>query len=208
MIEVAIFSLLAGGAAWLMNGAKGIVSPMATTPEGNSAETMIQPAELVSVTLPNGEEWLVSRDYLGPIGINEAKILAASLGMQLPSPQLVDAIWRQADLKLVPLPRNNVISQVVFDDQKNKIAAQIGGRAFQLLGGTFKDVVEVNGKPSIYGWHVDVEHGASVPGIPLLNPITPGPGKIIQPFAGGAHDQPGPIGFKDYSQGLRLVRRA
>jgi hypothetical protein len=167
----------------------------------------LSPDNLVPVVF-NGEVWLVAPDYVGPIGINEAVTLAQSNGFTLPSPGLVDAIWRQADLKVVPLPRQNIISQAVFDDQKARIAAQVGGRDFTLLGGSFKDVVLVNGRPSIYGWHVDVEHGATVPGVPLLSPITAGPGKIIQPFAGGAHDQPGPIGFKDYSQGARLVKRA
>ncbi len=156
------------------------------------------------VTL-NGESWHVSPSYLGPIGINEAQNLAKSLGMQLPTPQLVDAIWRQADLKLLPMPRNNVISQAVFDDQQRRIEAAVDGRPFTILGGAFKDVVDVNGHAQIYGWHV--EDGKSVAGVPLLKPFTSGPGKIIQPLSGGAHDQPGPVGFKDYSQGARLVRK-
>lgn len=211
MIEIAIGASILGGLTWLLNGAKGLVNPPPTTADGLPPDAMAQPAELIPVdlTLPNGskETWLVARDYIGPIGINEAKTLAESLGFTLPTPALVDAIWRQADLKLLPMPRNNVISQAVFDDQKNKIQAQIAGRGFQLLGGSFKDVV--NGgraKPDIYGWHV--EDGKTVPGIPLLNPVTPGPGKIIQPFSGGAHDLNSPIGYKDYSQGLRLVKRA
>lgn len=163
---------------------------------------------MVPVTLPNGEVWEVTKDYVaGPVGINEAATIVKNLGLELPSPALVDAIWRQADLKLVPLPRNNVISQAVFDDQVAKIEAQKAGKDFTLVGGQFKDVVNNSGHTEIYGWHVDVEHGATVPGVPLLSPKTPGPGKIIQPPSGKAHDQPGPVGFKDYSQGARGVRR-
>lgn len=154
----------------------------------------------------NGEVWLVAPDYIGPIGINEAAALAAKAGMQLPSPGLVDAIWRQADLKLLPQPRANVISQAVFDDQVQRIQKQIDGRPFTLLGGSFKDVVSVNGHPEIYGWHV--EDGKTVAGVPTLAPVTPGPGRVIQPRSGARHDQGGPIGFKDYSQGVRLVRKA
>lgn len=206
MIELALLTAIGAGTGWLMNGAKGVVAPPLTTPEGIRPEVMTQAAELVPVTLPNGERWLVARDYVGPIGINEARILASALGMQLPTPQLVDAIWRQADLKLLPSPRDNVISQKVFDDQRRTIQGQIGGRGFTLLGGSFKDVVDVGGHAQIYGWHV--EDGKTVAGVPLLAPITPGPGRIIQPLSGSRHDSPGPVGFKDYSQGLRLVRRA
>lgn len=161
--------------------------------------------DLVPVKLGD-DTWMVASDYIGPIGINEAANLAKSMGFELPSPALVDAIWRQADLKLLPQPRDNVISQAVFDDQKRRIQDQIAGRPFTLLGGAFKDVVQVNGHPEIYGWHV--EDGKTVAGVPLLKPVTPGPGKVIQPQSGKRHDSPGPIGFKDYSQGLRLVRKA
>lgn len=156
------------------------------------------------VTLGN-EVWQVAPSYVGPIGINEAMLLAKAKGMQLPAPALVDAIWRAADLKLLPLPRQNVVSEAVFADQRRRIEAQRDGRPFTILGGIFKDVVMVNGHPEIYGWHV--EDGKTVAGVPLLNPATPGPGKIIQPRSGGVHDQAGLIGFKDYSQGARLVRR-
>ncbi len=175
---------------------------------GAVGPTSLASLTMVPVQLPNGQIWEVSNDYIaGPVGINEAATIVKNLGLELPSPELVDAIWRQADMKLVPLPRNNVISQAVFDDQVAKIAAQKGGRPFTLVGGQFKDVVNNAGHVEIYGWHCDVEHGATVPGVPLLAPRTPGPGKIIQPPSGKAHDQPGAIGFKDYSQGARGVRR-
>ncbi len=183
-------------------------SPQGNPDPGFSNVTMTVPVDNLVPVVFNGEVWLVTPDYIGPIGINEAVTLAKNAGFELPTPGLVDAIWRQADLKLVPLPRENVISQAVFDDQRRKILAQVAGRDFTLLGGSYKDVVMMGGKPSIYGWSVDVEHGATVPGVPLHKPFTPGPGMIIQPFAGGVHDQPGPIGFKDYSMGARLVRRA
>ncbi len=169
----------------------------------------------------NGEVWLVAPDYIGPIGINEAFNLAKNNGFELPSPGLVDAIWRQADVKLVPQPRNINVPQnaALFADQRARIAAQLAGRDFTLLAGSYKDVVQVKGHPDIYGWHV--EDGVEIPflgkgdaSVPkgafkYSKPVTPGgPARIIQPFSGGAHDQAGPIGYADYSQGARLVKRA
>jgi len=195
-----------GGTIALLNkvlGAKSLPTDDFKLPHVLSSirESDDMPGDLVEVDL-KGETWLVAPDYIGPIGIGEAAAMAASLGFELPSPELVDAIWRQADLKLKPRPRNNVISQAVFDDQKRVIAEQIGGRPFTLLGGSFKDIVQVGGHPQLYGWHV--EDGETVAGVPLHKPVTPGPGKIIQPRSGNVHS----LGFKDYSQGVRLVRRA
>jgi hypothetical protein len=157
------------------------------------------PENLVEVIL-DGIPWLVAPDYIGPVGIGEAADIAKASGFELPTPALVDAIWRQADLKLLPLPRQNIVTQAVFDDQKRRITEQIAGRPFRLLGGSFKDVVVVNGFPQLYGWHV--EDGKNI-GIPLHAPVTKGPGRVIQPPSGKAHG----MFFKDYSQGVRLVKR-
>ncbi len=213
VIPAALGAAIITGLTWAYRKSLGAAIPAATSFNTRSALSKglvekVQPADTDMVQVQLGDQtWLVTRDYIGPIGINEAANLASSFGMELPSPNLVDAIWRQADLKLVPMPRNNIVSQAVFDDQARKIQEQIAGRPFTLLGGAFKDVVTFGGKPQIYGWHVDVENGKNVPGIPLLKPFTTGPGKIIQPLSGSRHDQAGPIGFKDYSQGLRLVKR-
>ncbi|MHB8107738.1 MAG: hypothetical protein ACYDH4_09990, partial [Candidatus Cryosericum sp.] len=53
----------------------------------------------------NGVVWNVSPSYIAPVGIGEAEQLAAQNGCELPTPALVDAIWKAADLKLEPLPR-------------------------------------------------------------------------------------------------------
>lgn len=221
MIPYLIGAGIVAGAAWFLRTSvrtavlRPIVSKTAVAPAipaaveaalQNAVSVSGEPLDNLVPVVFNGEVWLVTPDYIGPIGINEAANIAARAGMQLPSPGLVDAIWRQADLKLLPQPRNNVISQAVFDDQVRRIQGQIAGRPFTLLGGSFKDVVSVNGHPEIYGWHV--EDGKSVAGVPTLAPVTPGPGRVIQPRSGARHDQSGPIGFKDYSQGVRLVRKA
>lgn len=137
-----------------------------------------------------GVTWLVAPIYFAPVAIGQAARIAADLGFELPSPALVDAIWRAADLRLAPLPRqhNGTVSQMateaVFLDQGQRIEAQIAGRRFRLLAGAFKDVVRKDGVLGIYGWHRST-------GVP------------IQPF----YSRHAPE-WIDYSQGLRLVRRA
>lgn len=184
-----------------------------------SLASMADPANMVPVEY-QGEMWLVSPQYIGPVGIGEAFDLAKSLGLSLPSPGLVDAIWRAADLHVMPPTRasdgtpKTMSSPAVYADQKNRIDALVGGRPFTLLAGTHKDVVLGDamsfassggnglkpGKPGLYGWHSEA---ASLPGIALHAPVTPGPGQVIQqPFGGHGLD------WKDYSQGLRLVRKA
>jgi hypothetical protein len=220
IIPVAFGAAILSGLTWAYMRSKAALTAAGTAAQasvshlpkhGINEEHGTTPG-LVRVQLGD-DIWEVSKDYIGPIGINEAAALAASRGMTLPSPALVDAIWRQADLKVPPLPRNNVISEAVFADQKNRIEKQIAGREYTLIGGPFKDVVLVNGHPEIYGWQVDAEHTTMVDGkptyqgVPLNKMVTPGPGMNIQPQSGKRHDQPGPIGFKDYSQGARLVRK-
>jgi hypothetical protein len=160
-------------------------------------------ANAVTVHTPDGVAWLVSPDYVGPVSAGQAEAMAKAAGGELPSPALVDAIWRQADLKILPPVRaQNIASAAVFADQKARIQNLIGDKPFTLLGGTYKDIVQLGGKPQLYGWHV--EDGKSVAGVLLHSPFTPGPGKIIQGPSGGAHN----TSFIDYSQGVRLVRRA
>ena len=190
------------------------------TASGNigAVRILADPANMVPVDF-NGETWLVSPSYIGPAGIGAAASLAQSLGLSLPSPGLVDAIWRAADLKLTPPIRNSdgtpktMSSPAVYEAQRARIEALIAGRPFRLLAGTHKDIVMGDaqsassaggeglkvGKVGLYGWHSEVP----VPGIKLHAPVTGGPGRVIQqPFGGHGLD------WEDYSQGLRLVRRA
>ena len=139
----------------------------------------------------NGQIWNVAPSYIAPVGIGEAAQIAEVHGAELPTPGLVDAIWKAADLKLQPLPRQHdgtaatMASKATFDDQYARIQAQIAGRGYRLLAGTHKDVVRdpVSGKLGIYGWH-------QLNGVP------------IQPFFAGHLES-----WIDYSQGLRLVQR-
>lgn len=139
----------------------------------------------------NSQQWDVSPEYIAPVGIGEAVQLAAQNGCVLPTPGLVDAIWKAADLKLQPLPRAHdgtpatMANQATFDDQYAKIQAQIAGRPYKLLAGTHKDVVvdPSTGKVGLYGWH-------------RLD------GTVWQPLFTG-HS----LSWIDYSQGARMCRR-
>lgn len=143
------------------------------------------------LTFDDGQVWEVSRRQIGPVGIGEALSKAQAEGLDLPSPAIVDAVWQCADLKIAPHPRSFVhwtaaemSDPAVYADQLAHIESEIAGREFTLLAGAFKDVVRgSDGHIGLYGWH-------------QLN------GHPLQPyFTGHAMD------WKDYSQGLRLVRR-
>lgn len=138
--------------------------------------------------------WHVSPSYIWPIGIGAAEETAKRLDCELPSLELVNAIWRAADVKLSPVtrsPENGLLADwgpsmaalETYNDQARRIEEQVAGRAYKLLAGVCKDVVLHDGRLGLYGWHRQ-------------------DGTIVQPFYGG-HAR----GWIDYSQGLRLCRR-
>lgn len=115
---------------------------------------------------------------------------AAFPGTRAPSPAEVDAIWRQADIKLAPItmtPTAEMIRasyqrkhQALIEEQMKAQGVTMG----DLVAGHKKDVVRPlrAGRTTIYGWH-------------RLN------GNVIQPES-SVHDDT----YSDYSQGIRLVR--
>lgn len=141
------------------------------------------------------ETWLVAPIYFAPVSIGQARDTAAKLGCELPTPALVDAIWRAADLKIdaskMTRSHDGTLAQMdsweVHENQALRIAAAVGDRSlgvdFKVLAGTHKDVVVQDGRIGLYGWH-------------RAN------GTVIQPFFAGHA-----LAWRDYSQGLRLVRR-
>ena len=145
-----------------------------------------------------GRTWLVAPTYIAPVGIGEAFRVAAQHGSEVPSPELVDAIWRQADVKVEPHPRahdgtpRTMNSDEMYRSQRDFIASQVEaadpeGKG-RLFAGMYKDVVFKNGKRGIYGWH-------------HLN------GKKIQDFYTGHASSDNPMNdWRDYSHGVRLVR--
>jgi len=157
-----------------------------------------------------GKTYKVSPTMIGPIGIGEAQKIAKANGAQLPTPELVDAIWKAADLKIEPILRQHdgtpktMSSPVMYATQAALIQKQILEKNpqmnFRLLAGSHKDVViggqreliqrgkDALGKIGIYGWHR----------------LT---GKPIQDFyTNHAHSEDPKLDWKDYSQGLRLVK--
>jgi len=169
----------------------------------------------------NGERFHVAPSYIGPVGIGQARDIAESRGMQLPTPALVDAIWRAADLKVAPIPEahdgtpKTMASPEAYIKHKRKVLAGIDGRQFQLLGGTHKDVVQSDtdfpglkrGKIGLYGWHaaaemIDIKLNTKIGGAATHEAVTKGPGAVIQqPFGGHG------LNWIDYSQGVRLVKK-
>lgn len=139
--------------------------------------------------------WEVAPAQIGPIGIGEAVAMAEALGCELPTIELVNEIWRAADLRIFPTQRSvengllsdwgpSMFSPATLADQERRIEREIGGRPYKLLAGAFKDVVrDERGRIGLYGWHRP-------------------DGTVRQDFFPG-HG----LWWKDYSQGLRLARR-
>lgn len=130
-------------------------------------------------------DWEVAPTYLAPIGLAEAKKIAEARGCELPTPELVDAIWRAADLRVEPqtMAPNKGDDVAQFAEHAAIVECAVGDRPFRLLAGTHKDVVVSGARVGLYGWH-------------RAN------GRVIQPFYAGHA-----LAYRDYSHGLRLARR-
>lgn len=144
----------------------------------------------------NGDTYKVLPTMVGPVGIKEAADLAKLYGCELPTPGLVDAIFKASDAKFNALDfvisHNGTIKEMaspeVLQAQVNKIEKALGDYVlnhgpFNLSAGYAKDVVMVNGKLGLYGFH------------------RPN-GKVIQPLY-TKHS----TSWKDYSQFCRLVKK-
>lgn len=126
-----------------------------------------------------------------PANFDTATAVARRLGFVLPTTAIVDAIYRQAELRLPPLPMPPgpaMTSTAYFQAHDEKIRAQLDGRRPEgLTAGHKKDYVltrrlaQAPGREAIYGWHRE-------------------PGRPIQPLS-LVHGS----GYADYSHGVRLV---
>lgn len=128
-----------------------------------------------------------------PMGLKAAAEVATRLGFVLPTPRMVDAIYRESARHLRPQPLKAgpaMRSTAYFRRHDADIVAQLrrfGIAPGVLLAGHKKDVVLSNrldshpGRIAIYGWHV-------------------ANGEPIQPLS-TAHG----IEYVDYSHGIRLV---
>lgn len=144
----------------------------------------------IRVVDATGQAWDVSPRMVGPVGIGEAVAIVKSKGYDLPTPELSDAIFYSADLRLEPMPRTfktwtaqEMASPEVLANQRARIESAIADRPYNLVSGEYKDVVQKNGQIGLYGWHLPS-------------------GQPVQPF----FPKHSPA-WKDYSQGLRLARK-
>lgn len=167
-------------------------APVVVTPErALSGDPALDFARFVEVEHA-GVRWQVCPIYVAPVGIGQAVDLAARAGCELPTPALVDAIWRAADLRIDAgamertdhdgTPRT-MDAAAMHASQAARLAGLVGDRRFRLLAGSHKDVVTHEGRVGLYGWHRS-------------------DGRVIQPFY-ARHA----ASWRDYSQALRLVRR-
>lgn len=105
-------------------------------------------------------------DYLlVPLGLQAALSLAGELGFELPTRRIVDAIYRQAALRLAPhpLPAGDEMRSTAYVERHNAIVRQQRAQAAApldvLTAGHKKDLVltprldEMPGRVAIYGWH-------------------------------------------------------
>lgn len=126
-----------------------------------------------------------------PASFETATAVAQEFGFVLPTTAIVDAIYRQAELRLQPLPMTPgpaMTSTAYFQAHDEKIRAQLGGlRPGGLTAGHKKDYVltrrlaQAPSQEAIYGWHRAA-------------------GRPIQPLS-LVHGSR----YADYSHGVRLV---
>jgi len=153
--------------------------------------------ETVAVTLCVAPDYLAigsDNDFVRvPMGLAAAVTVADRLGFVLPTPRMVDAIYRQAEAQLVPqpMPAGPQMRSTDFflrhnqtiNEQRQTLHLPLGA----LTAGDKKDLVMTNRlwtnpeRVAIYGWQKK-------------------DGKPIQPLSTvhGAH-------YADYSHGVRLV---
>lgn len=152
----------------------------------------------------DGAVWAVAPRYIGPMSIGSAHETARHHGCELPTPALVDAIWRAADCRLdgarfvrahdgTPATMSSL---PVLAAQDARVQAAIAaweaaqGHPAVIVAGCYKDVVQRHPEAAVgavqlglYGWH-------RADGRPIQPPYW-------------RHA----LTHADYSQGARLVRR-
>lgn len=155
--------------------------------------------EEVHVTICVTPEYLAvgnNRDFVRvPMGLAAAARIANETGFLLPTPKMVDGIFRQARVRLAPRPMKPTaqMESTAYLLEHNRTLdaqrAEVGEQLTELTAGQKKDIVLTNrlrskpGRVAIYGWH------------------RPN-GKPIQPLS-TVHG----AAYADYSHGVRLVSR-
>jgi len=178
------------------------------TPE--EARALLEESAQWPIVEEGGTRYAVAANYIRHMGIGEADTLVKSMpGFQLPTPELVDAIYRAADLKLPfhPQAHDGTAAQMnapaLLAKQDAFIANQVKNSPnpnYTLLAGTHKDVVRSKPEGTALAYHQKNTLG--------IYGAQKADGSVTQAFMWGhAHGNTPGADWKDYSQGLRLVRR-
>ncbi len=154
------------------------------------------PVNFNNLTICVAPDYYMEDGIRTPLGYSDALHLADSLGMFLPTVEIVDAIYQQADIKLAPIPMpptDEMTTRAYFVRHHNLIEAQLADSGYSkselsgnLIAGHKKDVIatdRTSDRVGIYGWH--------------LSDST-----VIQPYSTVHHRE-----YFDYSHGIRLIKR-
>ncbi len=154
------------------------------------------PAEITICVTPDYLALGSDRNFVRvPLGLRAATRIGGEFNMLLPTPRMVDMIYRAADLQLAPSPMSpgpQMTSTEYLLRHNATVEAQrkrAGAAPGTLISGHKKDLVLTNrlaskrGRVAIYGWH-------------RRN------GRPIQPLS-TVHG----AAYADYSHGVRLVSR-
>lgn len=129
-------------------------------------------------------------DVRTPVGLTEALRIAEENDAVLPTVEMVDAIYAQADIQLEPItmtPGSQMSSVAYYEEHDARIDQLLPENVEgQLIAGHKKDIIRINPdspRVAIYGWHRDEDDP-------------------IQPYS-TVHGRE----YYDYSHGLRLIHR-
>lgn len=153
----------------------------------------LAPVQFHDATICVTYDYYSVNDIRTPLSLPDALEIADSLNMVLPTVEMVDAIYEQADVQLTPITMNpsNEMSSVEYYTRHDQMIDQqlqdlgiISNRL--LIAGHKKDLIRISPnslRVAIYGWH----RGINDP---------------IQPYS-TVHGR----NYYDYSHGVRLVSR-
>lgn len=157
----------------------------------------------VKLFLTNGKTAIiyVTRDYISigseddfirmPMALPTALRIARKVEMDLPTPEMVDAIYRSAEVKLSPRflpPGKDMVTLPYFVKHNRIIQRSMSNSQTKLLvSGHKKDIIKPTiadrRRLAIYGWHHSVD-------------------RVQQPLSRAHHRY-----YVDYSHGVRLVSK-
>lgn len=164
-----------------------------------NSEQYLVPVSIRDGTLCVYPDYHTETQIRTPMGLDDTFLLVDRLGLRLPTPEVVDSIYSQADIRLAPIPMpptSEMTTRAYYVRHDNLIDAQLAQSGYpndpeilqssqaKLIAGHKKDVVYIDRNSSrvaIYGWHR----------------LT---GELIQPYSTVHHDE-----YFDYSHGIRPV---